>query len=1656
VSRSATLAPETQWNYDAVGNVTSVVRPGAAPGERITAYKYDAANRVIRTIEGSDNANADLAGTTDVDGGRNIRSGIDYDADGHVVAQFEPRAFASSTTPDRRYMVRTDYDVDGRPVAQWVPRYDSNPNGGVTDLSADGNQQTECPEISATYPQHKPQDIKQLNGLPRTDLDFANGVSICLSRVQYDNAGRVSKVYLPTTVWNRSPSGPTMPANELRTITYAYTGDNLIATETGPSPRPGETAEPTRYSYNGAGQPVRVVRPNGATDLTEYSADGLVTKTTGASGEVPHVQTFQYDSAGNRIKAGRTVGTDAEADTWTYTADNLVAEYVQGVAHNSSGTQISAGNRTSYEYDLVGNPVRVYSPAANACSTATVQGTNCDIPGTRGHPTRYTYTLDNLVATTTVPVESDGSKKRETTYSYDLGGRKVEQAVAEIGGTDGVFVAASATDPPPTTTSVEFFEITRPANVQPNDVMLASIVVNDSSPVPVMPAGWSEVRTDSISGSLRQTIYRRTADPTDTPGKVYRWTLSSGRRVTGGLHAYRGVSTTDPIVDNGATVDTTADAEVIAPSISAVRSGVLVHFAAVNGEGTITAPLGMYRRWHGASYNPSDNRDVRAAASEMVVDHDGATGSRTAITSASGGHIGAVVSLRPAVPGTPDAGPSGISLVNKSSNTSGSTAAGSITITRPAGTTAGDLMVAQIVSNDDSPDFGAPTTPGPWTLVRSDIIGSTLRQSIYVRVATAADETTASYSWTVSSTRRLAGGIATYHGVDTTNLAGLVHDETIDTTSGTAVTTPSISAAANSRLLQFSAVAAEGTFTAPAGMAELWDQAAINPTNTRDVVAATFDTAQTSQGPTGPRTATASNPGKRIGVLLALTPEEEETFSAAAVEGSSSQRFEYYPNDRLKDEFGRNDGEQIHHRYDAAGNPIEDTDVASTHKVTSSYYLDGLPRSVSSGIGANLDTTEYGYNGLGLPISRQQGGTQAQTTRYGYNDAALIDQLASNTDAANIWTWKYDVAGRPIEESAPGGHKVTKAWRSDDTLDSQELKNTSGTIIAKWTYHFDALYRQTSQGFTGRDSAGAQTNKDFAYSYWATGELKTFNDGTNTHNLTWDPNGNRLTFGTTLSAKYNADDSIDQTVIGGMTTNYEYLPFGGVLRDGACNTYDGFDRLTSIRPADADIGAAGCEGTPLPNTVAYAYDALDRQRSRTVSGSTTSFSYEGQATAVVAEKTGSTVTSYLTAPNGDPVGVKQSTGSETEFLFDDGAGNVATITTASTGNAVKCAVRYNPFGEPFSPQGTSNPCYAGSTASKEFFRGEHRDDTTGRYQLGSRTYDPKTSSFLTPDGYRTGSSDQSLSVGIDPLTRNSYSYVNGDPINLMDPDGHVAYPGNHNYATTLDGGHPPGAFTTTTKTKNGNETVLFSENGIAIQATQRRFVAGFGMQDVDTTSDWLKRHGTDADRAMHDFLGDCPYKLASCRAADNLISSGDVEGSRQLESDLCKQSSEYCSFGAAQRDRTSETIIDNLLMTGSTLAGGAAVGRLAAAGQAATSGKAATGGIGPVLRGQAGVDQSIAAAEARGRTIVGREITMETTAGRTRVDILARDAYGNLEFIESKNGPYARLTPNQRAAFPLLEKYGGIPRGRRALEAGLAPGKMTGPIPVRVDWWNLP
>lgn len=88
---------------------------------------------------------------------------------------------------------------------------------------------------------------------------------------------------------------------------------------------------------------------------------------------------------------------------------------------------------------------------------------------------------------------------------------------------------------------------------------------------------------------------------------------------------------------------------------------------------------------------------------------------------------------------------------------------GSVTVGVPAGTAAGDLLVAQVAHLGSATPL---TVPSGWTLVRSDTSGTAVTSALYWKAATAA-EPGATFALPAGSTVRMAGGVAAYSGART-------------------------------------------------------------------------------------------------------------------------------------------------------------------------------------------------------------------------------------------------------------------------------------------------------------------------------------------------------------------------------------------------------------------------------------------------------------------------------------------------------------------------------------------------------------------------------------------------------------------------------------------------------------------------------------------------------------------------------------------------------------------------------------------------------------------------------------------------------------------------------------------------------------------------
>ena len=544
--------------------------------------------------------------------------------------------------------------------------------------------------------------------------------------------------------------------------------------------------------------------------------------------------------------------------------------------------------------------------------------------------------------------------------------------------------------------------------------------------------------------------------------------------------------------------------------------------------------------------------------------------------------------------------------------------------------------------------------------------------------------------------------------------------------------------------------------------------------------------------------------GRKISQHMALL----NTANASLASDGGTQSLSYYNDDRLLQQTGR-DGSTTTSQYDPAGNVASTTSGAST--ISTTYYLDGLPRTVDDG----TQTSRFGYDGLGSVTARYQladTGSNPVATDYVYGDAELATQMAWSGVPTNSTFYAYDQDGRPQTETMPNGEQLSWVFNPDDTLRQQTLSSapTGGSTLAQYTYAYNADYLVTQQQFTGSGANNATPyQQTLCFGYDAANRVNTAYTGSpgtacgSAPNLSWDHDGNRLAYtppaagSPTTTFTYNADNSIATSTAASTSSSSAYSGAGETHSDGCLSyTYDGFGRVTQANPSNAP----GCSGS---TQASYTYDALDRRATQTDAATgTAGIHYDGLSTAVALETTSTFGSvSYELDKQGTAAALTSNQG--VQYLTGDGHGNLTTATNTNT--TVACTVRYDAFGTPLSPISEGNACNTGSTPDDVLFKTTRRDADTGQYQFGSRVYDPTKATFLTPDSYRAGTPAENPSVGVDPLTANTYVGLNGDPVNLTDPSGHDPWwqdepgykgPIEHAYGPS---GCPSGAFYCTTQ-----------------------------------------------------------------------------------------------------------------------------------------------------------------------------------------------------------------------------------------------------------------
>lgn len=1132
------------------------------------------------------------------------------------------------------------------------------------------------------------------------------------------------------------------------------TADNVVF-KVSPAGRNAFGDDGWRYTYDAFGNQTAQMDPNGQATVTTYDAvsRNTVTRWTRTADAVKAddscatvagvadaplreghyicATTTGYDAVDNVVAV-----TDADGHTTNSTFNAVHRETAREVPRDNNGLAVV---RTETVYDADGNAVRVCPPrefteGTKACTATARYSTHTDYDDA-GRATTTTRYRGQQALTTTTAYDADGSavsvidaRGHTATTRYDLQGRRLSHTIPR--NADETNTTKWRYDPAGNVTAVVSPDPTRgdAADTQNNRVSAYSYDANNRV-VDAVTAADNQAAADA--GFADGEGNHRTRQVYDANGNV---TAVYGPRAFS-------ASVTDP--DSRFAVRTAYDADDRAVTQWVPRAGGDADIAGPSDDQHAQCPTGQ----------PGYPADVRVCVTKAAYD---VAGNRTQLT-------------------LPTAG-SDTNRVVKWTYTD-------------------DYLVEKV----EAPSPAANGEQVPAATYRYDASGRAVAVS---DALSNTDRSTYTADGLLAARTRQPNGALTHvtryrynaAGQETTVVDALDQQaHTTYTTDGLVATSSQPVAAGatsdgNTTKYVYDPVGNPAEVYSPNAVAKAAANLSGTPTvntYTHDNLLATATVPVSGDGLTRRRTSYGyDDAGRKTSQRVALV---DAAGQPTLTGDGGTQRFSYYRNDRLASQTGRATGpaqaeQTITTTYDAAGNTMKVTDsTGGGSTVTATYYLDDLMRSVDQG----GRTTRYSYDGAGSTAVRAQtpSGGDTTVTRYGYNDAGLADQAADSRITAGDWTWTYDKAGRATTQTQPHGHTVTQAWNPDGTLRAHTLAAAGGAPVADRSYLYDALYRVKQATLATALGAGGATpvTGNHRFGYDAAGRVASYEDTKGKVNtLTWDPDGNRLTFDQQVFT-YNADDTIASATDddGANRNSYRYHPWGGLASDGCtAYRYDGFDRTAAVGPdSGALVTGAGC-ATAAP-TVTYAYDGLDRQRLTTTTPTvglpkTTTVAYDGLGSQVLAETdTGDQpkpARGYILGTGGAPVAVTAD--GATQYLTGDGHGNVSTAVKAD--GTVACTARFDPFGTPIDPAASDaqGVCNTGDTPNTVFYRGARRDAATGTYQLGSRTYDPAKAAFLTPDSYRTGQPNDDLSVGVDPLTANRYSYVNGDPVNLIDPDGH--------------------------------------------------------------------------------------------------------------------------------------------------------------------------------------------------------------------------------------------------------------------------------------------
>jgi RHS repeat-associated protein len=453
--------------------------------------------------------------------------------------------------------------------------------------------------------------------------------------------------------------------------------------------------------------------------------------------------------------------------------------------------------------------------------------------------------------------------------------------------------------------------------------------------------------------------------------------------------------------------------------------------------------------------------------------------------------------------------------------------------------------------------------------------------------------------------------------------------------------------------------------------------------------------------------------------------------------------------------------------YDAAGARIAATDGRGTS--TTEYDARGR---VLRSVDADGGQIEYTYDASGNLLARI---SPSQSLVYAYDARNRLIEVVRTVDGEAPMTTRYEYDANGNRSAMLGGDGIRTEYSYDRRHRLRQLvkKAAAGAVILAMNYTVDASGMRTA--VEEADTQGAV--RAVAYTYDAvkrlTRETIDHRDDARDRDTSWsyDRVGNRLVQtlaadGTTETTAYAYDTNdrlLSETRTGGTTsgtTTYAYDANGNTREKSAPGevttyAYDDANRLVEAV-------------TPQGRTAyVYSADGLRVRQIHTPAGGTPTTTWYVQDTAYAYAQVIEQYNSQGTGPKSlaatftfadDLVAqTRYDTGSPvTRFVHADGFGSTRWLTDAN--GMITDSIDYDAFGLEIEREG--------STAVEHLYRGERFDANVAAYDLRARLYTPGNGRFLTQDSF--------AGFSMDPQSLHKYGFNHNDPVNRVDPSGHVS------------------------------------------------------------------------------------------------------------------------------------------------------------------------------------------------------------------------------------------------------------------------------------------